>query len=118
MNRRTAVIDPLGNRSEFQYDPNGNLTCRIDANAQAALQPKNTLGCSESRTYDELNRVTKITDANNNDTVFTYDTLGNRLTVKDPELKTWSFAYDDLGRLKTDTDHACKRGRLLRTRNI
>lgn len=27
----------------------GNLACLIDANAQAGLQPKNSLGCSESR---------------------------------------------------------------------
>lgn len=106
--RKTAAIDPMGFRSEFSYDENGNLVCMIDANAQAGLQTKNTLGCTESRTYDELNRVTKITDAANGETVFTYDYLGNRLTVKDAELKTWSFAWDDLGRLKSETDHSSK----------
>ena len=108
LGRKTAAIDAKGYRSEFQYDENGNLTCTIDANAQAGLQPKNTLGCSESRAYDELNRVTKITDALNGETSFTYDLAGNRLTVKDAEAKTWSFAYDDLGRLTSETDHSAK----------
>ena len=39
------VIDATGYRSEFQYDANGNLTCAIDANASANLQPKNLQGC-------------------------------------------------------------------------
>ena len=110
LGRKTAAIDPLGYRSEFQYDENGNLVCTIDANAQAGLQPKNaqTPVCTETRQYDELNRLTKVIDADNGETVFTYDYLGNRLTVKDAELKTWSFAYDDLGRLTSETDHSGK----------
>ncbi|WP_018079656.1 DUF6531 domain-containing protein, partial [Thiobacillus denitrificans] len=110
LGRKTAAIDPLGFRSEFIYDENGNLTCTLDANAQAGLQPKNsqTPACSETRQYDELNRLTKIIDADNGETVFTYDLAGNRLTVKDAENKTWSFAYDDLGRLTSETDHSAK----------
>ena len=108
LGRKKAAIDAKGYRSEFQYDENGNLTCVIDANAQAGLKPKNTLGCTEHRAYDELNRVTKITDALNGETSFTYDLLGNRLTVKDAEAKTWTFAYDDLGRLTSETDHSAK----------
>lgn len=108
LGRRTAIVDALGYRSEFAYDANGNLTCTVDANAQAGLQPKNRDGCSESRQYDELNRVTKIVDALNGETAFTYDYQGNRLTVKDAENKTWSFAYDDLVRLKSETDHSGK----------
>ncbi|MDP2787524.1 MAG: DUF6531 domain-containing protein, partial [Pseudomonadota bacterium] len=108
LGRKTAAIDPMGYRSEFTYDENGNLTCTIDANAQAGLQPKNAQGCTESRQYDELGRLTKITDADNGETVFTYDLAGNRLSVKDAENKTWSFAYDDLGRLASETDHSAK----------
>ncbi len=109
LGRRTARVDALvGYRSEFAYDANGNLTCTVDANAQAGLQPRNRDGCSESRVYDELNRVILIVDALNGETAFTYDYQGNRLTVKDAENKTWSFAYDDLGRLKSETDHSGK----------
>jgi len=108
LGRKKATIDAKGYRSEFQYDENGNLTCVIDANAQAGLKPKNTLGCTEHRAYDELNRVIKITDSLNGETSFTYDLLGNRLTVTDAEAKIWSFAYDDLGRLSSETDHSAK----------
>lgn len=108
LGRKSASVDPLGYRTEYSYDANNNLTCVIDPNAQAGLQPKNTLGCSESRSYDELNRVNKITDALNGETIFTYDYLGNRLTVKDAELKTWTFNYDDLGRLISEVDHSNK----------
>jgi RHS repeat-associated protein len=108
LGRKTAQVDPLGYRTEYQYDANGNLTCLIDANAQAGLQPKNSFGCTESRQYDELNRLSKIVDALNGETSFTYDLLGNRLTVKDAENKTWRFAYDDLGRLTSETDHGGK----------
>ncbi|MBT0960257.1 RHS repeat-associated core domain-containing protein [Denitromonas iodatirespirans] len=108
LGRKTATVDAKGHRSEYRYDENGNLTCVIDANAQAALQPKNSDGCTESRQYDELNRVTRILDALNGETRFTYDLTGNRLTVTDAENKTWSFAYDDLGRLKSETDHSGK----------
>jgi len=106
--RKTAAIDPKGYRSEFTYDENNNLVCTIDANAQAGLQAKNAQGCSESRTYDELNRLTKITDALNGETSFTYDLAGNRLTVTDAENKTWRFGFDDLGRLVSETDHSSK----------
>lgn len=77
LGRKTAAIDPMGFRSEFQYDEAGNLVCTIDANAQAGLQPKNaqTPACSETRQYDELNRVTKIIDADNGETAFTTDTF-------------------------------------------
>lgn len=110
LGRKTAAIDPQGFRSEFLYDENGNLVCTIDANAQAGLQPKNSQipACTETRQYDELNRVTRVIDADNGETVFTYDLLGNRLTVKDAENKTWAFGYDDIGRLISETDHSAK----------
>ncbi len=108
LGRKTTAIDAKGYRSEFTYDENSNLTCTVDANAQAGLQPKNALGCSESRSYDELNRLTKITDALSGETVFTYDLAGKRLSVKDAENKTWAFAYDDLGRPISQTDHSAR----------
>ncbi|MEI7465732.1 MAG: DUF6531 domain-containing protein, partial [Burkholderiales bacterium] len=108
LGRTTATVDARGFRSEFGYDANGNLVCTIDANAQASLQPKNSLGCSESRSYDELNRLTRIVDALNGETRFTYDVAGNRLSVTDAEAKTSSFAYDDLGRLASESDHSAR----------
>jgi RHS repeat-associated protein len=108
LGRQTALIDASGYRTEYRYDENGNLTCVIDANAQASLRPKNSLGCSEYRQYDELNRPTRVVDALNGETRFSYDLLGNRLTVTDAQNQTWRFGYDDLGRLTAQTDHSGK----------
>ncbi len=108
LGRKTALIDARGFRSEFRYDENGNLTCSIDANGLAGTQPRNSQGCSETRSYDELNRVVRILDALNGETRFSYDLAGNRLTVIDAESKTWRFAYDDLGRLANETDHGAQ----------
>jgi YD repeat-containing protein len=106
LGRQTATVDAMGYRSEQRHDASGNLICTIDANAQAGLQPRNAQGCSESRQYDELNRLTRVTDALNGETSFTWDLLGNRLAITDAEGKTWRFAYDDLGRLSAETDHS------------
>lgn len=114
LGQKTAAIDAKGYRTEFRYDYKGNLTCTIDANAQAGLQPLNTWGCSEYRTYDELNRVSSIFDALSGEISFTYDYLGDRLTVKETDTKIWNFFYDDLGRLSGERDHS---GRNITYRN-
>ncbi|WP_432444762.1 RHS repeat domain-containing protein, partial [Salmonella enterica] len=56
--RKTQTKDPHGYITTYAYDANGNLTCMVDANAQAGLQPKNRDGCTQSSQYDQLNRAT------------------------------------------------------------
>ncbi|WP_081733733.1 RHS repeat-associated core domain-containing protein [Methylomonas sp. 11b] len=107
--RLTKVVDPLGFETSFSYDANGNQTCLIDANAISNVgdpghQPLNADGCSESRQYDELNRLKQSKDAQGNITAYSYDLLGNRLTVTDAENHTTAFHYDDLGRLTETVD--------------
>ena len=114
LGRRTAVVTPLGHRTESRWDASGNLTCVIDANAQANLQPRNAARCTESRRYDELDRLVEVTDALDGVTRHTWDRLGNRLAVTDPAGKTWRFEYDALGRVIAETDHAGKTRRYLR----
>lgn len=99
LGRVTRVTDAKGYVMEYAFDPNGNVTCVVDANAQAGLQPRNSRGCSESREYDELNRVVRIADARDGVTALTYDLLGNRTSVTDAGLKQTQFHYDGLGRL-------------------
>jgi RHS repeat-associated protein len=70
----------------------------IDA-TDSGHQPLNADGCTESRTYDELNRLTKAKDAQNNSTAFTYDFYGNRTTLTDAASHMTTFKYDDLGRM-------------------
>jgi RHS repeat-associated protein len=106
--RLISVTDPKGYITQFKYDANGNRTCTIDANAQVGLQPKNSDGCSESRTYDELNRVTQVKDAQGYLTLTTYDLLGHVTKVTDATSKATSIAYDDLGRQISMTDPLLK----------
>jgi|CXWL01.1.fsa_nt_gi YD repeat-containing protein len=78
LGRLTRVTNPLGYQTQYKYDANNNVTCIIDANGLSLAtdpghQPLNADGCTESRSYDELNRLTKTKDAQNNSTAYTYD---------------------------------------------
>ena len=115
LGRKTASVDPLplGYRTQFGYDANGNLICVTDANALSNTtdpghQPLNNDSCTESRQYDELNRLTQSKDAQNATTLYSYDYEGHRLSVTDGESKIWHFAYDDLGRLAAKPTTAAK----------
>jgi RHS repeat-associated protein len=99
-----TVTDPHGYVSSFKFDADGNRTCAIDANASAALQPKNTDGCSVSTQFDELNRPLLVRDALNGTTATTYDLLGHPLTQVDAEGRQYAWTYDGLGRPSTEID--------------
>lgn len=100
----TLITNPLGFQTQYKYDFNGKLTCLIDANALSnstdpGHQPVNLQGCTESRSYDELNRLTQSKDAQGNITATSYNLLGHRTTLTDAENRTTTFSYDDLGRM-------------------
>lgn len=104
LGRPIKITDALGHFTSMAYDPNGNLTCLVDANANAGLQPKNTYGCTLYKQYDELNRPVLEVNAENGQTKYVYDLLGNVLSLTDPMSHTWSFAFDNLGRQTGLTD--------------
>ncbi len=66
--------------------------------------PRTATGCTEFRTYDELNRAVQVQDALNGVTVSGYDLLGNVTGIRDATSKATTFVYDDLGRLATLID--------------
>ena len=101
---RTSVTDAHGYVTTTSYDANGNVKCVIDANANAALQPKNSAGCTVATDYDELNRPIQVLDAINGVTKTTYDLLGHPLTQTDAEGRLYTWVYDGLGRLAAETD--------------
>jgi YD repeat-containing protein len=107
--RLTSITNPLGYQTQYKYDANGNQTCVIDANGLSLVtdpghQPLNIDGCTESRSYDELNRVTQTKDAQNNITAYTYNFYGNRTTLTDAAGRITTFKYDDLGRMTEIVD--------------
>lgn len=102
--RPIQITDPLGNVTQTQYDANNNVTCVIDANAVAGLQPMNVDGCTVSTVYDELNRPTQSKDAQNHITKTAYNLLGNVIAITDPKNRATTYTYDTLGRLIQTTD--------------
>ena len=86
------------------YDANNNLTGTVDANGVAGSQPVNAQGQTQSRSYDELNRLTQTTDALEGITRTSYDLLGNMTSITDAEGQATTFIYDDLGRLTQTKD--------------
>ena len=110
-------VDSLGNRIVREYDNEGNVLMESDKNDNEAFF-----------SYDNLNRVTSITDPSGNVTRITYlddcsgdviktltDPLGNRyvrnyddnsnvLSITDPLGYKTSMAYDPNGNLISATD--------------
>jgi RHS repeat-associated protein len=70
----------------YGYDGNGNQT------SVSAPVARNT-----GLTFDELNRVSKITDAGSGSTIPTYDPLNNVLAVLDPKSINDTYTYNAFG---------------------
>lgn len=128
-----AVINPLGRRTDFEYDLlNRKVLEELpevwDAEAAAFVRPAiateydsvgnvtkstNARGYATDMVYDEANRVVTVTaplvtKPDNTTarpvTASTYDKNGNVLTVTDPNGNVTTNTYDDLNRLHTTTD--------------
>lgn len=83
-----STTDPLGRKTNIEYDANGNVTTVTDPNSQL----------TRFEYEPTFSRVTKVTDALNQVTQFTYDSNnGNLLTVKDPLNHTTTMTYNAFG---------------------
>ncbi|MCX7072198.1 MAG: hypothetical protein NTW01_14560 [Gammaproteobacteria bacterium] len=88
-----GVVDPDGNRIEYQVDGMGNRT------ATRVYDPAGTLVQIRQRTYDSLNRLWKEIGAYSEEiTVHSYDGNGNHTGSTDPLGRLSSAQYDALGR--------------------
>jgi YD repeat-containing protein len=88
----TAVIDELGNRSEYLYDTNGNVTQRKDANSSITRYEYNRLGQRVATVLPNLDRATD-----------TYDQYSRLATSTDFNGQAMTYEYDNLGRLAKKT---------------
>ncbi|TFY96143.1 RHS repeat protein, partial [Ramlibacter humi] len=76
------------------------VTYDLNANPTATSAP---LGRNSSRTFDVLNRVKQVTDANNGVTKFEYDAQDNLTKVTDPKNLNTTYAYSGFGQLLTQS---------------
>ena len=119
------TLDNAGNRTaEKTYDPSNNLhrahtrvfnslnqlyqdinaanTSAVtttysydnDANQTASAAP---LSRNTANVFDQLNRISQITDPNNGKTYFGYDAADDLTSVKDPRSLTTSYTYNGFG---------------------
>ena len=58
----------------------------------------NRISSVADHAYDDLGRLTTVTDALTHETSYTYDERGRKLTETDAELHTTAWAYDFMGR--------------------
>ncbi len=93
-NKKTTIIDPLGNIKKYIYDDNGNLLQSID-----------TLNKITSYEYDKYGNKIKTIDAVGSEVVNNYDIFGiNRIKTIDKNENETSFEYDQIGNTISVTD--------------
>ena len=76
----------------FAYDQSGNLASQTDKNSNTTLYE-----------YDDLNRLTKVTDAMGGETKYAYDARNNLVSVTDANGNATRFEYDCGNRLVKET---------------
>jgi RHS repeat-associated protein len=91
--KKSAEIDPNGNRREYRYDARGNLVQTIYPD-----------GTSETNTYDANNNRVGSTDRTGRTTAYEYDSL-NRLTrMVYPDGSIGENQYDEAGQIIATKD--------------
>ncbi len=106
--RLSAIVDRLGNRTEYAYDARGHLSAVIDALGNATTYEYDHNGKLTSVTdpagvttqylRDRAGRILEILDALGRTVEMTYDADGIPATMTDPNGHTTTYLYDDLGR--------------------
>ncbi|MBU7007145.1 Ig-like domain-containing protein, partial [Phosphitispora fastidiosa] len=93
------------NRQVSQTEMPGNLVTTIEYNdnhtVKAVQDPKLN---RTAYTYDKLNRLKTVTNAENDTVEFEYDNEGNRTRIIDGEGKPTTFIYDKANRLTAVRD--------------
>ncbi len=122
-NQLIKTIDPNGNATTSSYDLSGNKLSDTDANGNTTKYEYNARN-QLLKTIDALNNVTayayggsacpscvgnadkltSVTDANTNKSIYSYDQLGRLIKESDPLGNVTSYAYDAKGNLITKTD--------------
>lgn len=110
----SEIEDPLGNKTEVEYDGRGNVVRRTDPlgnvetmeyDARNRLVRKVDKNGNVSRTlYDGNGNVVATTNALGHTTQLVYDAADRLVEVIDPLGNSKTRTYDAVGRLITETD--------------
>ena len=97
-----------GEKEEYEYDGNGNMTRRFDAvgnqtkftynKMNRIVVSEHSSGKTEQYEYDALGKITSITDKHDNATYYIYSPLGNIIELIDATGHSTKYAYDKIGR--------------------
>ncbi|MCQ8105072.1 DUF6531 domain-containing protein, partial [Methylomonas sp. SURF-2] len=109
LNRLAQDIGAYNQTTQYQYDPNGNLTQITDPNGHSTQQQYDSLNRLIRGTdalngqtdydYDALDRLVQVTDANNHGTVYSYNGLGDLTQLDSPNTGISQYSYDNAGNL-------------------
>jgi RHS repeat-associated protein len=113
LDRLAIVIDELHNTVESTFDWHGNLT-RCDTRerfADSATGVTQEEVFSSFYAYDELDRLTTVTDGLGNTHEYSYDSRGSLSTSTDPLGNVKTYGYDVYGRRVRETLHRTQTGR-------
>jgi RHS repeat-associated protein len=109
--RREQMVDASGTTT-YTYDirdrlvakatPQGTLTYTYDAGGKVtSIRSSNAGGASVDYSYDELNRLSSVTDNRlaSGVTTYTYDPVGNLTSYEYPNAVTHDYTYNVVNRL-------------------
>jgi RHS repeat-associated protein len=91
-NYETKMSDPQGRTIEATYDNIGNVLTE-------KVGPQTT-----SYKYDDVDRLTQVTDAKNGITKYEYDANGNKTKVTNSKNYSTTAQYNELNQVKQTTD--------------
>lgn len=95
-----GIIDPLGNRTSFEYDRNGNVIRETDALGQVITRRFDAMGrvLSETRTRSVNGQSETLTTTNS------YDGKGQLIQTTHPDGAITRTQYDAIGKVIAQTD--------------
>ncbi len=97
----SGTIDPKGNRIDYTYDRNQNVTSMLETERSDDGGPDQVF--RTDYVYDGLDRLTRITDSSQNIIVRAYDSRHNMTRLTDALGNITRFTFDGLSRLLTTT---------------
>lgn len=115
LDRRVAVVDGVGNRTETKYDSRSNVLEQKDARNKISAYTYDSLSrqlttslgngtVTAAKAYDASNRLISETDHNGNETKYEYDSLNRVVKIIMPDGEFYQAQYDANGNMSQYTD--------------